>query len=66
MTYWIGMIILLLGVMLGLQNPEVVTLHLAAWQWELPFSVAALFIFITGIFVGWLVSRIQTFFVRKK
>ncbi len=66
MTYWIWIIILLLGVMLGLQNPEVVTLHLAAWQWELPFSVAALFIFITGISIGWLVSRIQTLFVRKK
>ncbi len=66
MTYWIGIIILLLGVMLGLQNPEVITLHLAAWQWELPFSVAALLIFIAGILVGWLISRLQTLIVRKK
>lgn len=66
MTYWISIIILLLGVVLGLQNPEVVRIHLAAWQWELPFSVAALIIFSAGLVVGWLISRVQGLFRRKK
>jgi uncharacterized integral membrane protein len=66
MTYWIGIIILVFGIILGLQNPEVVTFHLAYWQWELPFSVAALIIFIMGVLVGWLFARLQGLFRRKR
>jgi uncharacterized integral membrane protein len=66
MTYWIGIIILLFGIVLGLQNPEVVTFHFVSWQWELPFSVAALVIFIAGVFVGWLFTRLQGLFRRKR
>ncbi|MBP7900457.1 MAG: LapA family protein [Gammaproteobacteria bacterium] len=65
MRYWIGLFIIALGILVGLQNPGFIKLHWFIWSLELPIAVACLVIFMSGLLIGWLLYPIQHFFRKK-
>lgn len=65
MRYWIGLIVLVLGVLLGIQNPEKVTLHWLSWSIDLPLAALLLVTLILGALFGWLLNPLQRLFRKK-
>lgn len=65
MRYWIGLIVLVLGVLLGIQNPEKVTLHWLSWSVDLPLAALLLVTLILGALFGWLLNPLQRLFRKK-
>lgn len=65
MGYWFAIVVIGLGVLFGMQNPNDVTLTLIEWQWQLPLSVLMLILVLFGIFIGVVSCRIQRLWARK-
>ena len=65
MAYWFGILVLLLGIAFGVQNPLEVSVVLAVWQLQLPLSVLMLITLTAGILLGWLFTHFKYWFKRK-
>lgn len=65
MGYWLGLTIILLGVVLGIQNADITTLTWFSWSWSLPLAVWLLLTFVIGMLIGWLINPWQRFFRKK-
>lgn len=65
MRYWIGLTIIVFGVLVGVQNPGYMQLHWFSWSIELPIAVTCLIIFMSGLLLGWLLYPLQHFFRKK-
>jgi uncharacterized integral membrane protein len=65
MRYWLGLTFIILGVLLGLQNPGFIQIHWFSWSIELPIAITCLIIFVFGLLIGWLLYPLQHFFRKK-
>jgi uncharacterized integral membrane protein len=65
MRYWLGLTIIIFGVLVGIQNPGLMTLHWFSWSFELPIAISCLIIFMSGLLIGWLLYPLQHFFRKK-
>lgn len=59
MFYWLALIILVTGMMLGLQNAAAVAVALGPWTLELPLAVALLAMLALGMLAGWFLHALK-------
>jgi uncharacterized integral membrane protein len=65
MRYWLSLLLVALGVLIGVQNPDSAHISFAYWSFDFPMSLTILIISMLGLICGWLLYPIQKL-VRKK